>query len=227
MNNPCFFNIFFTYLLLYCDIYTALNDNLQVLIKSDSFLNNTKLIEHLKKGDENAYAHLVNVYHKPLYVYALSLVNDKASAEDIIQNVFLKTWEFRKLLNPNYSIKNFLYKTTYNEFINQYHRTKAISLLERSYVEALNEVVDDNNDTLLERKIAIITKGITRLPPKCKETFLLSKKDGLTNIEIAEYMNISIKTVEGHLTKAYNLLRNSISDQLKGLFFLLLKFKKL
>ena len=88
-------------------------------------------------------------------------------------------------------------------------------------------MVDDSNDTLLERKIAIITKGITRLPPKCKETFLLSKKDGLTNIEIAEYMNISIKTVEGHLTKAYNLLRNSISDQLKGLFFLLLKFKKL
>ncbi len=196
------------------------------MTKSDSFLNNDKLIEHLKKGDENAYAYIVNMYHKPLYVYALSLVNDKASAEDIIQNVFLKTWEFRTHLNPNYSIKNFLYKTTYNEFINQYHKIKAVSVLERSYVEALNEVVEDNDDKLLESKIAIVTKGITHLPPKCKETFLLSKKDGLTNIEIAEYMNISIKTVEGHLTKAYNLLRNSISDQLKGLFFLLFNPKK-
>tara|TARA_R110002111_G_scaffold188780_1_gene254191 strand:- start:880 stop:1482 length:603 start_codon:yes stop_codon:yes gene_type:complete len=187
----------------------------------DSFKDNSKFIEHLKKGDEKAYVYLVKTYHKPLFVYALSLTNDNASAEDIIQNVFLKTWEYRKRLNPNYSIKSFLYKTTYNEFINQYRRSKAISILERTYIESLDEVVEDTNAELLERKIASINEGITRLPAKCKETFLLSKKEGLSNIEIAEYMNISIKTVEGQLTKAYNLLRERVGSQLKNILFLM------
>lgn len=186
---------------------------------SDSFKDNTKFIEHLKRGDEKAYVYLVTTYHKPLFIYALSLTNDNASAEDIIQNVFLKTWEYRKRLNPNYSIKSFLYKTTYNEFINQYRRSKAISILELSYIEALDDFIDDNNTELLERKIAYVTEGIMHLPTKCKETFLLSKKDGLTNIEIAEYMNVSIKTVEGQLTKAYNLLRERVGSKLKHILF--------
>jgi RNA polymerase sigma-70 factor (ECF subfamily) len=194
---------------------------------SFSFIDNTDFIERLKKGDENAYKYLVSNYHKLLFVYALSLNNDHASAEDIVQNVFLKTWEFRRRLNPDYSIKSFLYKTTYNEFINQYHKTRAISTLERTYIEAIDETIDEDNSELLARKIASITEGIKRLPPKCKETFLLSKKDGLTNIEISEYLNISIKTVEGQLTKAYKLLRKHAGNQLKEiLFFLFGKTKR-
>lgn len=186
---------------------------------SFSFIDNVDLIERLKKGDENAYIYLVSTYHKPLFVYALSLNNDHAAAEDIVQNVFLKTWEFRKRLNPDYSIKSFLYKTTYNEFINQYHKTRAISTLERAYIEAIDETIDEDSE-LLKRKIAFVNEGIKHLPPKCKETFLLSKKEGLTNIEISEYLNISIKTVEGQLTKAYNLLRKSVRNQLKEILFL-------
>lgn len=186
-----------------------------------SFIDNADFIERLKKGDENAYVYLVSTYYRLLFVYALSLNNDHATSEDIVQNVFLKTWEFRKRLNPDYSIKSFLYKTTYNEFINQYHKTRAISTLERAYIEAIDETIDEDNSELLARKIASITEGIKYLPPKCKETFLLSKKDGLTNIEISEYLNISIKTVEGQLTKAYKLLRKHVGNQLKEILFLL------
>lgn len=185
------------------------------------YKNNVEFIHDLQKGDEKAYVHLVKTYHRPLFAYALSLNHDHALAEDIVQTVFLKTWEYRKRLNPEYSIKSFLFKITYNEFINQYHKTRSLSTLEAAYMEALDEVVDDGNIELLEKKIALVTKGIENLPPKCKETFLLSKKEGLTNIEIAEYMNISIKTVEGQLTKAYNLLREEVGNQLKGILFVL------
>jgi RNA polymerase sigma-70 factor (ECF subfamily) len=185
------------------------------------YKNNIDLTKSLKKGDEEAYVYLVKTYHKPLFTYVLSLNNNHVLAEDIVQNVFLKTWEFRKSLNPEYSIKSFLYKTTYNEFINQYHKHRAISTLEKVYLEALNEITDDSNKELLDKKITIITEGITHLPTKCKATFLLSKEEGLTNIEIAEYLNISIKTVEGHLTKAYYLLRERTRNQIKTIFFML------
>ena len=173
-------------------------------------------MQHLK-----ALHYLVKNYHKSLFIYALSLINDHAQSEDIVQVVFLKTWEFRKRLNHDYSIKSFLYESTYNEFINQYHKNRALSELEKVYTEALKETIDDDNTELLERKIALVTEGLKNLPRKCKETFLLSKKEGLTNIEIAEHLNISIKTVEGQITKAYNLLRKTASKKINGILFLI------
>lgn len=190
-----------------------------------SFINNATFIERLKKGDEAAYVYLVKTYHKALFVYALSLTNDHAQSEDIAQTVFLKTWEFRKKLNPDYSIKSFLYKSIYNEFINQYHKNRAVSALEKLYAEALEATVEEDNGELLDRKIALLTEGIKKLPRKCKETFLLSKKEGLTNIEIAEHLNISIKTVEGQITKAYNLLRKTLDKKVHGILILLFNFK--
>jgi len=191
---------------------------------SHIYCNNIELIKDLKAGNENAYTYLVSTYHKLLYSYAMSLTNDDDLTKDIIQNVFLKTWEYRKKLNPEYSIKSFLYKTTYNEFINQYHKHRKISVLERAYMETLDCIVlEDNNSELLEKKIKIISEGITNLPKKCKQTFLLSKKEGLTNIEIAEYLNVSVRTVEWQLNKAYNLLRDRIGEQLQIILFLIKK----
>ena len=179
------------------------------------------LIKKLRKGDKEAFTSLVNAYHKPLFLYAFNLIDDVYIAEDIVQNVFLKTWEYRKRLNPEYSIKGFLYKTTYNEFVDQFNKTKLLSPLDLSYIKALNKVIDDDNSDLLKKKIELVNKGIALLPLKCKEAFILSKKEGLTNIEISEYLNISTKTVEGHLTKAYHLLRESVGSQLKKILFLL------
>lgn len=185
------------------------------------FENSSVLISSLKRGDEEAYRYLVKTYYKLLFNYAISLTNDRAMAQDVIQEVFMNIWRDRKKLHESFNLKNYIYKITYNKFINQYHKKRAISSIERAYMEALNESVDDNNTEILEQKIALVTKGISKLPTKCKETFLLSKKEGLTNIEIAEYLNISIKTVEGHLTKAYSLLRERVGEQLKNILFLM------
>lgn len=193
---------------------------------SASYKDNAELITHLQKGVEDAYVYLVKTYHRPLFVYAMSLTNDHDMAEDIVQEVFLKTWEFRTRLKTERNIKSFLYKITHNEFVNLYRKHQIVSELERTYIEALDEAVDDSNAELLKRKIALLAEGIDHLPSKCKEVFLLSKQDGLTNIEISEYLNISSKTVEGHLTKAYSLLREQIEQKLKTILFLLFSSKK-
>ncbi|AUP80678.1 RNA polymerase sigma factor [Flavivirga eckloniae] len=187
---------------------------------ASKFKNESVLILHLKKGDEEAYIYLVKMYHKPLFVYALSLTDDHAMAQDIVQEVFISLWSNRKKLFIQRSLKNYMYKITYNKFINLYRKKRAISNLERIYMETLNEVVDDDNTELLEKKIELIKKGITQLPKKCKQTFLLNKEEGLTNIEIAEYLDISPKTVEGHLTKAYYLLRRYTGKHFKNILFL-------
>ena len=187
----------------------------------NNFKNSTILIKHLILGEERAYSYLIDEFYNKLYVYAFSLTNDDAMSKDIIQNVFLKTWEYRAKLNEKYSIQNFLYKSVYNEFINQYHKNRSVSVLEHAYFQALDETVQESNQDLLKKRIAFIHEEINNLPKKCKKTFLLSKKEGLSNIEIAEYLNISIKSVEAHITKAYSIIRKKAKDKVNSILFVL------
>jgi RNA polymerase sigma-70 factor (ECF subfamily) len=178
-----------------------------------NFNDNDALIENLIIGNEKAYMFLLETYHKRLHAYAITLVNDQAQAQDIVQNVFLKTWKSRKKLKNQFSIQNFLYKSVYNEFINTYQKNKAMMLLQHKYLETLGEVVEETDENTMERMITIVNTEIKKLPPKCQKVFVLSKKEGLTNIEISEHLNISIKTVEAQITKAFGILRNRLENK--------------
>jgi RNA polymerase sigma-70 factor (family 1) len=185
------------------------------------FDDNVVLMESLKNGDEKAYKFLLNKFHRKLNAYAITLVNDHSMAEDIVQNVFLKTWKNRNKLNPEFSIQSFLYKSVYNEFINSYQQNKAMMLLQQKYVETMHHVVETTDESSIERMLAIINKEIQNLPPKCQQVFILSKKEGLTNIEIAEHLEISIKTVEAQISKAFKILKEKLKDNYNMMLFLL------
>ncbi len=189
-----------------------------------SFDNNSFLIEALKKGDEEAYTFLVNRYSSSLFSYALMLSKDRNKAQDILQNVFLSTWKFREKLDGSYAIKSFLYKAVYNDFLNTDNKSKKRKLLEQKYHESLIEVIDDFDESSIDVLIAKVTNEIDKLPNRCKEIFVLSKKEGLSNAEIAVYLNISIKTVENQKTKAFSILREQLEEsQLKIVLWMLLK----
>lgn len=187
------------------------------------FSNDSDLIVALKKGNTIGYTFLVNSYHKKLCVYANSLANDRDLAEDIVQNVFMSIWKNRLKLKDDFVIKSYLYKSVYNEFIDQYRKHKEVLKLDKKYIDALMEVVEEEEDKSLDQLIKIVKKEIENLPPKCKKIFLLSKEEGLTNIEIAEYLNVSIKSVEAHITKAFGILRKSMGNKIDGILFLLFR----
>lgn len=187
------------------------------------YSDNIALIQALKMGDPKAYTYLVNTYHHKLCVYAYSFTHDHNLAEDIVQNVFMRIWNKRKNLKDEFAITSFLYKSVYNEFIDQYRSQKTVYPLEKKYIDALNTIVENEDDHSLERIIKLVKQEIQNLPPKCKEIFLLSKEEGLTNIEIAEYKNVSIKSVEAHITKAYAILRNSLGENTNVYLFLLFR----
>jgi RNA polymerase sigma-70 factor (family 1) len=196
-------------------------------MKKEIYNENKVLIECLKNGDEKAYVYLLDTYHHKLCVYANSLIKNSYSAEDIVQNVFIRVWELRSRLNPNLSIKSFLYKSVYNEFIDLYRKNQTLVPIENIYFNALNNVVLDDDPEALSRMISALNKEIQNLPPKCKNIFILSKKEGLTNIEIAEHLNVSIKTVEAQITKAFSILRSTMEEKIKGVLFLLFGYGKI
>jgi len=185
------------------------------------FNDNAIIVESLINGEEKAYEFLLNKFHRKLNAYALTLVNDHSMAQDIVQNVFLKTWKSRNKLNPDFSIQSFLYKSVYNEFINSYQQNKAMMLLHQKYVESIQHVVETTDDNSIERMLTIINREIQNLPPKCQKVFILSKKEGLTNIEIAEYLDVSIKTVEAQISKAFKILKKNLKEKYEVMLFLL------
>jgi len=188
------------------------------------FKNNYFLSLKLKNGDEKAYAFLMDSYYKNLCGYAYTLTNSHSKSEDIVQNVFVEIWINKKNINPDYSIKSYLYKSVYNEFIDQYRKLKPVIYLEKKYLEALDLVVEKEHGDLNEL-IKLVDKEINKLPPKCKKIFVLNKKEGLTHIEIAEHLNISVKTIEGHMTRAFKILNEKLGIKIKTLFFLLFDFR--
>ena len=184
--------------------------------------DNALLIKRLQKGNEKAYVNLVDLYNRRLFGYALSLTNDHALAEDILQNVFLTTWEKRKKLNVHTSLQNYLFKSVYNEFINAYKKKRSTMILEHKYFEGLERAVNIHSEQTFEAIIAQITKEIQNLPPKCQQIFILSKKEGLTNNEISEYLNVSLKTVEAQITKAFGILRDRLGKKYEMILFMVL-----
>jgi len=183
------------------------------------------LLEKLKKGDSKAYSFLMDSYYKRLCGYANSLTNDIAKSEDIVQNIFVKIWVNRKKISSDIQIKNYLYKSVYNEFIDQYRKNKPLVYLEKKHIKAVNQIVNEK-DGLLDNLILKLDSEINKLPKKCKNIFLLNKKDGLTHTEIADYMNISVKTVEGHMSRAFKILNDSLGCKIKKILFILFNTKK-
>ena len=170
-------------------------------------LDNKDLINKLKKNDASAWAEIVNLYGDQLFAYALSLCSYRDLSSDIVQNVFITIFETKQNLNPDLSLKSYLYRSTYNKFIDDYRKKKSTSALHDQYYFMLNQFVTNTSDENLSDKLKSINIMIDKLPTKTKTIFTLSKQSGLSNIEISEYLNVSVKTVEGHITKAFKFLR--------------------
>ncbi len=187
------------------------------------FSNETCLKNELKNGNSEVLNHLMSTYHHPLCLYAFSLSKDKEDAKDIVQNVFIKLWENREKADTIVSIKRFLYKAVYNRFIDLWRKKLNLLPMEVEYEKCLEQIVEEDQTEKFLKQLEWIKKVIEQLPPKCKETLLLSKKEGLTNIEIAEYLDVSIRTVEGQISKAFKILREKLNEDYSSIFFMMFR----
>ena len=144
-------------------------------------------------------------------MFALRIVEDADLAEDLVAETFANVWQ---KVNEGFEIDNFksyLYQAVRNSCLG-YLRSKK----ETVGLESIPDVDEETIDT--SERDAMIWKAIDELPPKCRQVFLLSKRDGLSNEEIAQEMGISIKTVKNQMTKAFGRLREALSSGHKPFF---------
>lgn len=178
---------------------------------------NFLLIKSLEQRDERALKQLYDVYWKKMYLYALKVLNHQQLCEDILQDIFISIWEKA----PTAKIKNiesYLFRALKYKIAN--------ALRDEKYTQINNEHLnflpsEDYVKNTIEYKDleTQVHKTIQTLPEKCKNVFYLSRIEEYTNHEIAEELNISVRTVETHISKALKHLRVHISYLLIIAFF--------
>lgn len=163
----------------------------------------------LRKGDEIAYKKLYKEYYNTLCNYVFQLCENKKLSEDIVQDTLLNFYLKRKKININKSLKNYLIKSSYHQFL-QYLRKNNIEfdILDKVKWENISQI-DDSQEDVKKQKIRLIYDLIEKLPTKCRQVFIKSKIEGLKYKEIACEMNISTKTVENQMSKALIFLREN------------------
>lgn len=137
---------------------------------------------------------------------AFTIVKSEDVAKDIVQQVFLNLWQKKNTLTIHTAIRPYLYKAVVNTGINHIKKEKKFAPLE-SFMEKEN---DENDPLKKDSDIECIHKVINKLPPVCQKVFRLSRFSNLSNKEIANELNISVKSVEKHITKAFKILRKDL-----------------
>ncbi|MFI1773667.1 RNA polymerase sigma factor [Thalassobellus citreus] len=177
-------------------------------------------LEGIKKGDQNAFKAIFELYYTPIFTYLRSFTRDVATAEDLTQATFATLWEKRTVLEIKSSLKSYLYKMAYNNFLQSYrHQTRKDKLIIDLTASAFSEHYIDNENMEAER-IKQLNNAIETLSPACKRIIELKRK-GVKNTEISDQLNLSIKTVESHVRNAFKVIRKNF----KGTHFYTLIFK--
>ncbi len=157
-------------------------------------------------------------HYTMLYHIIIKITEDKGVTEDIIQDVFIKIWNKRNELNIHGSVKSYLIKSCINSTINflNHQRNKNEMPLEEY---ALTD--ESNNDTYhhaLDKQYIKkrMRQEINQLPGMCRTVFILNRFEKMSYKEIANYLDISVKTVDNHLWKAVTYLRKKLNALKEG-----------
>ena len=165
-----------------------------------------------RKDDQQAYKELFTSLYAYLLRFAKTLVKSKETAEEVVSDVFIKVWERRRELEKIGNLKVYLYITTRNIAYNYLDKQKRnfTNPIDDFEAEFTSIYFDPEQLMITADMLALIQRAIDQLPPKCKMIFKLAKEDGLKYREVAEVLNISVKTVENQLAIALRKIGTAI-----------------
>ena len=169
------------------------------------------IVKRLNEGDKKAYGMLFLMYADKLYKFSRSFYADDRDAEEIVQEVFMKLWINRKGIKDPGTFNAYIFTIAknliYNNLKRRVYSKKYYSYLKNAHSYHANLVEESFNFNELENAVRRVIEGF---PAKRKEIFLLSRNEGLSNKEIAQRLNLSLRTVETHIYLALKHIKKTL-----------------
>jgi len=166
------------------------------------------LAARIRQNDKEAFRILYNRYSDRIYRFSLKHTGNADEARDVVQTVFINIWEHRTNLNPDGQLKSYIYRITVNILINYFkkrsQRFRVIESMKKNDPSVADMTYEQIFFKDLEKAIGEIVKT---LPPERQRIFNMSRNDGLSHKEIAERLDVSVRTVENQVYRAVKEIR--------------------
>jgi|SRR5690625_3281176 len=171
-------------------------------------------IEGIINGEKWAFKAIFLQHYEQLCNFCWRYTRSKAVSEDLVQETFGDLWDLKETLNPNKSLKVYLYQAVKNKGYDYLAHQKVVRKYEADQNHSSNEVIHQKKIT--QENTAFIKaarQAIDALPQRAQQVYILHRQDGLTYREIAEVMDITVKTVESQMSRALDILRSRLRNR--------------
>ncbi len=190
-----------------------------------------EIIKLLNKRNDAAFETIFNIYYPRLVYFAKEYVPNHES-ENLVQDAFISMWNKKPEFLNESQLQSYLYTNVKNNCLmylrhekvrEKFGKEKLLQKQNEVYTDALKSI--DTSALVFQEIEVIIEKTLKELPPRCREVFVLSRLEGKKNKEVAETLNISLKSVEAQITKALKVFRGRLKDYLPLVAYLLVSFR--
>ena len=168
----------------------------------------------ISHDDERAFEYIYNLFYDKILAVAIYYLRSEELAKDLIAEVFCKMWDDRKKLPSIQKLDRYLYKTTKNRCLNYIRDNKKMIFVddEELPLKLMLQVRDPETDLISKEYVKYINQAINDLPSRCRLIFVMVKEEMMKYKEVAEILDISVKTVENQMTKSIGVIRKAVSD---------------
>ncbi len=184
----------------------------------------TKLLEQLSNGDEQAFESFFTVYYNRLFQYIFGIIKSKQVAEELVMDVFLKIWLGRSIIPEINNFDSFLFRVAHNksiDFLRAVARDPSFKDLLWDQIQFAN--TDQSDSKLMTQEYEKkLREAISLLSPQRKKVYQMSREEDMNHDQIAAKLNLSRHTVNNHIVEAQRFIRNYLSKNLDLTYFLLL-----
>jgi len=185
-----------------------------MLEKPDKDINDNILFKDFQNGKYYLFEYFFNKYYPGLCVYACRMIQSKSSAEDIVQDFFIKLWEDKNDLVVHTSVRSYFLRSVHNRCLNFLNLNNLKKIHHDYQLSHLSQDAIMQYPLLDFELESRLQKAIEALPDGIRETFIMNRLEGLTYQEIAEKDGVTVKAIEYRISKALTLLRKDLQDYL-------------
>lgn len=183
-------------------------------MKNPILTDEADLLLKMKAGDQAAFEVLYRQYSLEIYRRLLMMVKVADLAEELTQDVFVKIWEKRSLIEPGNNFKFFLYRISKNMVIDFYRKAARDQKLQDQIITSSTEISNVTEDAIIFKETnALFQKALDSLPPQQKQVYTLCKIQGLSYAEAGKRLGINTSTVSNHIVKATKTLKQILGEE--------------
>ncbi len=174
----------------------------------------SEIIRRIRQGDKGQFESLFRSSYASLVLYAKKLIRDNDTAEEIVQDLFVRLWQDKEKIRIQSSLNGYLFRSVHNRCLHHIEHNKVIEKHAREMSLKKEDDSESPSDLIQYNELYLkITRILDRLPEKCGRIFCMNRFEGMKYAEIAEKLSVSVKTVEANMGKALREFRKALAEQ--------------